>query len=197
MHVLLIGNVSTVTHYTAIIKEESGSTFAQRMKEQALDAEVEIRIENVTGTKLTGEIKQVITDRESYESRTVILANGGSSRMLGIPGENLQGVRLNAPKDGPHYKGRNVYVVGGADGATMPAYTNTPHCASFTVCFSPVLLSVNSSSSALPEPYTAVRLEWGMILMLSHLTARSLNSGIQASSSSTHTIVTLSAILDR
>ncbi len=117
----LIGNVSTVTHYTAIIKEESGSTFAQRMKEQALDAEVEIRIENVTGTKLTGEIKQVITDRESYESRTVILANGGSSRMLGIPGENLQGVRLNAPKDGPHYKGRNVYVVGGADGAVKEA----------------------------------------------------------------------------
>lgn len=117
----LIGNVSTVTHYTAIIKEESGRTFAERMREQALDAGVEIRIENVTGTKLTGETKQVTTDRGSYESQTLILANGGSGRMLGIPGEDLRGVRLNAPKDGPEYKGRNVYVIGGADGAVKEA----------------------------------------------------------------------------
>ena len=30
----LIGTVSTVTHYTAIVQGESGSTFAERMKEQ-------------------------------------------------------------------------------------------------------------------------------------------------------------------
>ena len=34
----LIGAVSTVTHYTAVMKEESGRTFAGRMKEQALSA---------------------------------------------------------------------------------------------------------------------------------------------------------------
>ena len=41
--------------------------------------------------------------------------------MLGIPGENLKGVRLNALKDGLAYKGRNVYVIGGADGAVKEA----------------------------------------------------------------------------
>ena len=117
----LIGTVSTVTHYTAIIREESGKTFAERMKEQALSAGVEIRYENVTETKLTGEIKKVVTDKESYESKTLILANGGSGRMLGIPGENLKGVRLNAPKDGLNYKGKSVYVIGGADGAVKEA----------------------------------------------------------------------------
>ena len=88
----LIGTVSTVTHYTAIVQEESGSTFADRM-----------------------------TDKSSYEARALILANGGSARMLGIPGEGLKGVRLNAPKDGINYKGKNVYVIGGADGAVKEA----------------------------------------------------------------------------
>ncbi len=117
----LIGTVSTVTHYTAIVQEESGNTFAERMKEQALSAGVEIRYETVTETKLTGEVKKVVTNKTSYESKTLILANGGSGRMLGIPGENLKGVRLNAAKDGPDYKGKNVYVIGGADGAVKEA----------------------------------------------------------------------------
>lgn len=41
--------------------------------------------------------------------------------MLGIPGENLKGVRLNAPKDGWAYRDKNVYVIGGADGAVKEA----------------------------------------------------------------------------
>lgn len=117
----LIGMVSTVTHYTAVAQGESGNTFAERMKEQALKAGVEIRYETVTETKLTGEIKKVVTNKESYESKTLILANGGSGRMLNIPGESLKGVRLNALKDGMDYKGKNVYVIGGADGAVKEA----------------------------------------------------------------------------
>lgn len=117
----LIGTVSTVTHYTAIVQEESGHTFAERMKEQALNAGVEIHYENVIETILTGDIKKVVTNKETYQSKTLILANGGSGRMLGIPGEDLKGVRLNAPKDGLNYKGKNVYVIGGADGAVKEA----------------------------------------------------------------------------
>ena len=46
----IIGKVSTVTHYTAIIQsQETGATFAARMKEQALNAGVEIIQATVTG----------------------------------------------------------------------------------------------------------------------------------------------------
>lgn len=117
----LIGTVSTVTHYTAIRQGETGHTFAERMKEQALGAGVEIRYEEVIETRLAGERKKVVTDKGNYESRTLILANGGSGRMLNIPGESLKGMRLNAPKDGLNYKGKNVYVIGGADGAVKEA----------------------------------------------------------------------------
>ena len=50
----VIGKVSTVTHYSALLPNETGSSFAERMKEQALHAGVEIRYENVTKAELNG-----------------------------------------------------------------------------------------------------------------------------------------------
>ena len=40
----IIGKVSTVTHYSAIVENESGATFAERLKRQALHAGVEIDV---------------------------------------------------------------------------------------------------------------------------------------------------------
>lgn len=117
----LIGTVSTVTHYTAVVQGETGMAFAERMRKQALATGVEIRYERVISTGLAGAVKKVTTDRADYESKTIILANGGSGRMLGIQGEELKGVRLNALKDGHKYRGKTVYVIGGADGAVKEA----------------------------------------------------------------------------
>ncbi|OUN33042.1 thioredoxin reductase [Faecalibacterium sp. An77] len=120
----IIGKVSTVTHYTAIEKQETGATFAARMKEQALQAGVEIVQAEVVHVALTGEVKSVTTDRGIYEAKRIILANGGTPRKLGIPGEKElagKGMGMNAARDGAAYAGKNVYVVGGADGAVKEA----------------------------------------------------------------------------
>lgn len=120
----IIGKVSTVTHYTAIEPQETGATFAARMKEQALNAGVEIAYETVIDVQLAGEIKTVHTNKGSYQARRIILANGGTPRKLGIPGEAElagKGMGLNAPRDGAAYTGKNIYVVGGADGAVKEA----------------------------------------------------------------------------
>ena len=53
----IIGKVSTVTHYTALQAQETGATFAARMKEQAQAAGVEIAYETVTGVELTGDVE--------------------------------------------------------------------------------------------------------------------------------------------
>lgn len=120
----IIGKVSTVTHYTAIEKQETGATFAARMKEQALQAGVEIVQAEAVHVALTGEVKSVTTDRGIYEAKRIILANGGTPRKLGIPGEKElagKGMGMNASRDGAAYAGKNVYVVGGADGAVKEA----------------------------------------------------------------------------
>ena len=120
----IIGKMSTVTHYTALEQRETGATFAARMKEQALRAGVEIVYETVTGVTLAGDVKTVRTDKNVYQSSKIILANGGTPRKLGIPGETElagRGMGLNAARDGAAYTGKNIYVVGGADGAVKEA----------------------------------------------------------------------------
>lgn len=120
----IIGKVSTVTHYTAIEKQETGAAFAARMKEQALQAGVEIVQAEAVHVALTGEVKSVTTDRGIYKAKRIILANGGTPRKLGIPGEKElagKGMGMNAARDGAAYAGKNVYVVGGADGAVKEA----------------------------------------------------------------------------
>ncbi|MFQ9441209.1 MAG: hypothetical protein ACLR13_09570 [Acutalibacteraceae bacterium] len=52
----MIGKVSIVSHYTAIV-EVKLETFAARMKKQALDAGVQISYETVVEVQLTGKTK--------------------------------------------------------------------------------------------------------------------------------------------
>lgn len=119
-----IGKVSTVTHYSGIIDNETGKSFADRMKAQALNAGVDIVYEGVTSVTLHGEIKRVETNYNTYEAKRIILANGSTPRKLQVPGSDVlygKGYAMNAAKDAEKYKGKNVYVVGGADGAIKEA----------------------------------------------------------------------------
>lgn len=120
----MIGKVSTVTHYAGIIDGETGETFAERLKTQAQQAGVEFAYEKVERTELGGKIKEIITDKNHYRAAKVILANGTTPRKLGIPGEAElygKGIGMNAARDAEMYRGKNVYVVGGADGAVKEA----------------------------------------------------------------------------
>lgn len=120
----LIGKVSTVTHYSAIVSKETGASFAKRLNEQALEAGAEIRYETALEVSLSGPIKTVRTDQGTYEAAKIILATGTTPARLNIPGEEKlrgHGMAMNAARDGEAYRGKHVYVIGGADGAVKEA----------------------------------------------------------------------------
>lgn len=120
----LIGSVSTVTHYSGIIEEETGESFAKRLKAQAESAGVSIVMEQVVDVELEGRVKKIHTEQNTYEAKAVIIANGTIKRMLGIPGETEfegRGIGLNATRDAEKYRGKEIFVVGGADGAVKEA----------------------------------------------------------------------------
>lgn len=111
----IIGKVSTVTHYSAIVENESGATFAERLKRQALHAGVEIRYENVIKTELQGDIKTVMTEEGCYQAQKLILANGSTPRKLDIPGEAGPDRKGNGAerRQGRRSLCRKKYVCGG------------------------------------------------------------------------------------
>ena len=68
--------------------------------------------------------KIVVTDKESYQCRTIVLAMGATHRMLGVPGEEAlrgMGVSYCATCDGAFFRGKTVAVIGGGDVALEDA----------------------------------------------------------------------------
>lgn len=120
----MIGKISMVTHYTGINPDETGDSFAERIKNQAEAAGVEILFEEVIETSLKEDTKVVKTKENTYKSKTVIIASGTTPKKLGIPGEEdffQKGMGQNAKRDFENYKDKIVAVIGGSDGACKEA----------------------------------------------------------------------------
>ena len=116
----MIGRVSTVTHYASVANGETGAQFARRLEEQAIDAGIGIIRERVVLAKLTDEKKSVTTTAgKTFGAPRIVLANGLKKRELGIPGEKL--ACKSAQFEAGKFQGKNVYVIGGADGAVKEA----------------------------------------------------------------------------
>ena len=67
---------------------------------------------------------EVVTDEQTYETKTVILATGASHNKLMVPGEEElagMGVSYCATCDGAFFRGRTTMVVGGGDVAIEDA----------------------------------------------------------------------------
>jgi thioredoxin reductase (NADPH) len=120
----MIANVSLVTHFAGIGAEESGAQFASRLSDQLQRSGIEVRHECVTSVRLEGPVKEIVTDKTTWQAKAVILATGSTPRRLDIPGAKEltgKGFALNAARDGMRYAGKDVYVVGGSDGAAKEA----------------------------------------------------------------------------
>lgn len=102
----------------------SGMDLAMKMAEHAEKLGVETVNGFVQSLDLTGPVKKVITDEDTYEAKAVIIASGATHSKLGAEGENQyggMGVSYCATCDGAFYRGKDVLVVGGGDVAVEDA----------------------------------------------------------------------------
>lgn len=102
----------------------SGFDFATKLYNQAKDMGAEIKFEKAVDIKNDGDKKQVITNKNSYDCKAVILATGSKSRKLGLDNEDElvgRGISYCATCDGAFYRKKTVAVVGGGNTALEDA----------------------------------------------------------------------------
>ena len=102
----------------------SGFDFATKLYNQAKDLGAEIIFEKVVDINDKDSIKEVITTKNTYSAKAVIIATGSENRKLGLSNEDQlvgKGISYCATCDGAFYKGKTVAVVGGGNTALEDA----------------------------------------------------------------------------
>ncbi|MDO4187658.1 MAG: thioredoxin-disulfide reductase [Lachnospiraceae bacterium] len=116
-------NTYEVDNYPAL-PGITGFDLGQKMSEHADKFEIEKVSENVVSIDVTGSVKKVITDENTYEANALIIATGNSPAKLNVPGEEEftgMGVSYCATCDGAFFKNKITAVVGGGDVALEDA----------------------------------------------------------------------------
>ncbi len=102
----------------------SGFDFATKLYEQAKDLGAEIVFEKVVNIQNYDTYKEVITTKNTYQAKTIILATGAENRKLNLPNEKEfvgKGISYCATCDGAFYRGKEVAVQGGGNTALEDA----------------------------------------------------------------------------
>lgn len=121
------GQASTtymIENYPGFDEPISGPDFSMKMESHARRYGLEILYDEVKELELEGKVKKVVTDKETYECKALILAMGASPKTLGLEKEEQfrgRGVSYCATCDGAFYNGKEVAIVGGGDTATEDA----------------------------------------------------------------------------
>ena len=116
-----IVNTPDLENYPAF-EHISGFDFADKLYNQARELGAEIKFEKVVSIK-DGSIKEVVSNKETYKCKSIILATGLVNRQLYINEDKFvgKGVSYCATCDGAFYKDKDVAVVGGGNTAIEDA----------------------------------------------------------------------------
>ncbi len=108
-----------VLNYPGIVKT-TGIEFSNTMEEQMKFNDVKVLTETVKEVKKIKNQFKVITNKNTYETKSVIITTGSHPRKLNVPGENKfekKGVTYCSICDGPLFSGMDVAIIGGGSSA--------------------------------------------------------------------------------
>jgi len=114
----------------------SGPELAEKMFEPLENLGVEHLFGLVEKIEDRGDFKEIITEDDRFEAKTVIIASGANHRHLGVSGEeayNSRGVSYCAVCDGAFFRDEDLLVVGGGDSAVEEAIFLTRFAKSVTI----------------------------------------------------------------
>lgn len=109
-----------IENYPGFPEGIGGFELMNKFHLQAQAFGVDFIFEEVSNLELQGSIKKVITQTQTFEAKSIIIAAGSKPRLLNVPGESTfhgRGVSYCATCDGAFFKGKKVIVVGGGDAA--------------------------------------------------------------------------------
>lgn len=136
-----IGGQMVLTHEIANypgVESISGYQLSNIMKKQAKTFGCQIKsLSEITHLELEGEVKKITIDHaDTYTADSVIIASGGRSRTLGVPGEDTfkgRGISYCATCDGDFFTDKEIIVVGGGNSALEEAVSLTKYAKKVTV----------------------------------------------------------------
>lgn len=99
----------------------SGAELVGKFEEHLKHFDIKVReSEEVKKAETSDGIIRVKTEKESYKSRTLIIASGKKSKELGVPGEKEfrnRGIQYCSTCDAPLFAGKDVAIAGGGNSA--------------------------------------------------------------------------------
>lgn len=123
-------NSSEVANYPGI-KKIDGYTFATKIYEQLKELKIDIKHEEVLNIEKNDKTINVITNKNEYECKSVIIATGLEKRKLNIENEEKfigKGISYCATCDGAFFKGKDVAIVGGGNTALEDGIFLSNYC---------------------------------------------------------------------
>ena len=112
--------IAGLENYPGVFPAANGFSFIQTMQEQAKAFGAQIQSAQVKSIDKIKDKFEIETSKGKYSAKAVVLATGAEHKKLDVPGEKElegRGVSYCAVCDGPLFRNKTIFVIGGGDAA--------------------------------------------------------------------------------